>query len=101
MGVKFYCDNMINLKNKVALISGASRGIGKATALILARTGAKVVINYNKSKNIVILLKECQKFRIKALPFKADISSESECRKMVNFTIENFGKIDILVNNAG
>ncbi|OGC79704.1 MAG: hypothetical protein A2145_05990 [candidate division Zixibacteria bacterium RBG_16_40_9] len=92
---------MINLKNKVALISGASRGIGKATALILARTGAKVVINYNKSKNIVILLKECQKFRIKALPFKADISSESECRKMVNFTIENFGKIDILVNNAG
>ncbi len=92
---------MLNLKGKVTLITGASRGIGKACAIYFAKAGADVVINYNKTKNIEKLLKECQKFKIEALAFKADVSSESDCRKMVDFTIKNFGKIDILVNNAG
>ncbi len=92
---------MINLKGKTALITGASRGIGKACALYLAKAGADVIINYNKTKNIEKLVKECEKFYVQALPFKADISSVSDCRKMVDFTIKNFGRIDILVNNAG
>lgn len=92
---------MINLKSKVALITGASRGIGKATALYFAKAGANVVINYNKTKNLDKLVKECEKFRAKALPFEADISSRSDCKKMVAFTIKNFSRIDILVNNAG
>ena len=92
---------MISLKGKVALITGASRGIGKATALYFAKAGADVVINYNKTKNLDKLVKECERFRIRALPFKADISSRSDCKKMVAFTIKNFGRLDIVINNAG
>lgn len=92
---------MINLDGKVALITGASRGIGKACALYFAKAGAVVVINYNKTKNLDKLVEECGSFGVKALSFKADISSRSDCKKMVAFTIKNFGRIDILVNNAG
>ena len=92
---------MINLKNKVALITGASRGIGKACALYFAKAGANVIINYHQTKNIDKLVEECQKFKIKASPFKADIASESDCRKIVKFAIKSLGRVDILVNNAG
>lgn len=92
---------MINLKGKVALITGASRGIGKACALYFAKTGADVVINYNKTKNLDKIVKECERFGVRAVPLKADISSKSDCKKIVGFTIKNFGRIDILVNNAG
>ncbi len=92
---------MINLKGKVALITGASRGIGKACTLYFAKAGANVVINYNKTKNVDKIVRECQKFKVKALPFKANVSSGIDCRRMVDLAIKNFGKIDILVNNAG
>ena len=92
---------MINLKGKVALITGASRGIGKACALYFAKAGANVVINYNKTKNLDKLVQECAKFRVKALPFKADVASESDCKKIVKFAIKSLGRIDILINNAG
>jgi len=92
---------MINLKNKVAIITGASRGIGKGCALYLAKAGADVVINYNKTRNIDKLVQECEKYKINALPFKANVASESDCKKMVEFTVKNFGRVDILVNNAG
>src|SRR5574341_483683 len=92
---------MINLKGKTALITGASRGIGKACALFLAKAGADVIINYHKTKNIEKLVKECERYYVQPLPFKAAISSAYECGKMVDFAIKNFGRIDILVNNAG
>lgn len=92
---------MIKLKGKVAIITGASRGIGKATAIYFAKAGANVVINYHKTKNLDQLVKECEKFRVKALPFKANVASESDCKKLVEFTIKHFGRVDILVNNAG
>jgi len=92
---------MISLKGKVALITGASRGIGKACALYFAKAGADVVINYNKTKNLDKIVKECEMFGVRAVPFKADISSVSDCKKIVASTIKNFGRIDILINNAG
>jgi len=94
--------NLIDLKGKVTLITGASRGIGKATALLFARAGSDLVINYYrnmKAAQKVALMAE-QK-GVKAVIFKADVSSKSQCEKMVEFTLKKFGRIDILVNNAG
>jgi len=92
---------MINLKGKVALISGASRGIGKSCALYFAKAGANVTINYNKPKNLDKLVKECEKLRVRAVPYRADVTSVSDCKKLVEFVIKKLGRIDILVNNAG
>jgi 3-oxoacyl-[acyl-carrier protein] reductase len=93
---------MINLKNKVGLITGASRGIGKATAILFAQAGCDLVINYNQNEIPALeVLSKVNKFGIKAKIFKADVSQKREVDEMVNFTIKEFGKIDILVNNAG
>jgi len=83
------------LKGKVALVTGASRGIGKAIALALATEGADVVVNYasNEKKAVEVVDK------IKKL--KADVSNFEEVRRMVDAAKKVFGKIDILVNNAG
>lgn len=89
--------------NKVALITGASRGIGSAIAKKMASKGYNVVINYNHSLNEAIILKEEieQKFKVEALLIKADVSNEIEVKEMIDKTIENFGKINCLINNAG
>jgi len=92
----------IDLKGKVTLITGASRGIGKATALLFARAGSDLVINYfrnRKEAEKVALIAE-QK-GVKAEIFKADVSSKAQCEKIVDFAFKKFGKIDTLVNNAG
>lgn len=91
------------MPNKVALITGASRGIGRAIAIEFASRGYDVVINYVKSKSLAEdLANELQKkYRVQALPFKADISREEEVNKLIDFTLKNFKKIDVLVNNAG
>lgn len=93
---------MISLKDKVAIITGASRGIGKATALLLAEAGCNLVINYcNNEKDALEVASIVQKFGIKAKVFKTDVSQKRQVDEMVSYTIEEFGKIDILVNNAG
>ncbi|KPL04257.1 MAG: hypothetical protein AMJ90_01345 [candidate division Zixibacteria bacterium SM23_73_2] len=93
---------MINLKSKVALITGASRGIGKETALLFASVGCDLVINYNKSKSSAEeTSNQVRKYGIKAEIFKADIGSYSEVLRLVDFGMDKFKKIDILVNNAG
>lgn len=90
-------------ENKTALITGASRGIGKAIAYKLANKGFNVVINYNKSeKQALELCNEIEKnFNVKALAFKADMSKVEEINNLFTFSINNFNKIDVLVNNAG
>ncbi len=94
--------NQMRLQGKVALITGASRGIGRAIAKLFAREGAKVAINYSSSdKEASSLLKEIQKLGIDALLVKADVSKTDDVKKMVQRTVEKFGQIDILVNNAG
>lgn len=91
------------MSKKLALITGASRGIGRAIAVELASRGCNIVLNYIKSTELAEeLAKELQKqYNIKAVAFKADISCQNEVEKLVDFTIKNFNKIDILVNNAG
>ncbi len=92
----------MKLKNKVAIITGSSRGIGKAIALLFAEQGAKIVINDNKSKEQAEkTLEEVKKIGSEAIMIKCDVSKEEEVKKMVEETIRKFGKIDILVNNAG
>ncbi len=89
--------------NKVALITGASRGIGKAIAIKLAKDGYDIIINYNNSKfQADELMKELiNKYNIKAICIKADISDENEVINLFNNAIKLFNKIDVLINNAG
>ncbi len=89
--------------NKTVLVTGGSRGIGRATIIEFAKRGYNVVINYlNSEKKALDLKKEVEeKYQVKALTIKADISNEIEIKKMVEKVITEFGKIDCLVNNAG
>lgn len=90
-----------SLKGKTTLITGASRGIGRATAFYLAKFGCDVALNYKDYKNIAELVKRLKKYGVRAFPSRADISSPSQVDKMVERVMEKFKKIDILVNNAG
>lgn len=88
--------------NKVVLITGSSRGIGASSIKTFARNGYDVVINYYKNEEEGLKLKDYveKKYKVKALIIKCDVSIEEEVKKMVEITIEKFGKIDVLVNNA-
>ncbi|MBP1991376.1 3-oxoacyl-[acyl-carrier-protein] reductase [Paenibacillus eucommiae] len=90
------------LNGKVALVTGASRGIGRAIALQLAEAGADVVVNYAGSEEAAgKVVAEIEALGRKAIKCRADVSSFQEAEDLVKQTIEAFGKIDILVNNAG
>ncbi len=90
------------LKNKNALVTGGTRGIGKAIVVDLASNGCNVVFTYHSSDEAAKNLeKESEKFGVKILGIKADASKFNEAEKSINFTLENFGNLDILVNNAG
>lgn len=88
--------------NKIAIVTGGSRGIGSAIVEFLARKGIKVIANYNKSEEKAIELKEkLAKENIMIDIFKADVSKRAEVKEMIDFVIDKYNKIDILVNNAG
>ena len=92
----------MKLQGKVALVTGSSRGIGKATAIRLAKEGAKVVVNYIKDEKAATqVVNEIKKLGGEVIAVKADVSNEEQVKNMIKTTIEKFGKIDILVNNAG
>ena len=92
------------LREKVALITGSVRGIGKAIAVFFAQQGAKVVINYSRIERLEEakkVVEEIEKAGGEAIALCGDVSCESEAKKLVEETIKYFGHIDILVNNAG
>lgn len=92
----------LSLINKVALVSGGSRGIGRAIALELAARGAAVVVNYNKSPEAAEeVVKKIQETGGKAAAFQADVSDFKQAEALVKFAIDTFGDLSILVNNAG
>ena len=88
--------------DRVAIVTGASRGIGNEIAKTLARLNIKVIANYNRSESQALQLKsELQKENIEIDIFKADVSKREEAERLVKYTIEKYGKVDILINNAG
>ncbi len=90
------------LQGKVALVTGASRGIGRAIALTLASYGADVIVNYNGSANKAEeTRKSIEKMGRNALLIQANVANREECKAMFNQIKTQFGKLDILVNNAG
>ncbi len=99
MGINydFYSEKILKLEGRVALVTGASRGIGFEIAKIFSENGAKVVLT---SKNSLQLEKSANQLT-NTIPISADIRKEEEVKKVVKKTIEQFGKLDILVNNAG
>ena len=92
----------MEIKNKVALVTGSSRGIGKAIALRLAKEGANIAINYLKNKEQAEnVAKEAEKHGVKAKIYQADVSNYSEVEEMIQKIVNDFGTIHILINNAG
>lgn len=93
---------MENLKDKVVLITGSSRGIGAAIALKVSQAGAKVIINYAGGKEPAEKLAQEINFNGgQALAIKADVSNSTEVKNLFDESIAHFGKIDVLINNAG
>lgn len=87
---------------KIAIVTGASRGIGREIAKYLSKNNIKVIANYNHSEKEACNLKEeLAKENISIDIIKADISKREEARRLVNFALEKYKKIDILINNAG
>ncbi len=91
------------MAEKVVLVTGSSRGIGRATIIEFASKGYNVVINYNKGKEEANELKKYveNKFNVNALVIEADVANEKAVVNMIELIIKEFGRIDVVVNNAG
>jgi len=97
-------EKMPNLNNKVAIITGASSGIGKATAVLFAKLGAKLVLTGRNKEELLKTKSECQdknKAIVEPLCITGDLTDEEHVKNIIRQTIEHFGCLDILVNNAG
>lgn len=89
------------LKDKVAIVTGASRGIGKSIALLLAKNGAKIVASARNQELLDTLVAEIKAFGGEALAVAGDISRTEDANNLIAAAVESFGRVDILVNNAG
>ena len=88
--------------DKVAMITGATRGIGKQIALTLANEGYNIVLNYRTENDELKQLKnEIESKKVKCLTVQGDVTNFEDCKQMIESAIEKFGKVDVLVNNAG
>jgi len=91
----------MNLVNKVAIVTGAGRGIGKAIAIVLAREGADVIVNDIDIKKAEEVVNEIESLGRQALAIQVDVSDSKEVNRMVQLVLKKFKRLDILVNNAG
>jgi len=92
----------MRLKDKVALVTGSSRGVGKAVALGFAREGARVVINYTSNRGAADeVVAAAERMGTQAVAVKADVAQKGDAEALIKAAVETFGKIDVLVNNAG
>ena len=92
---------MGRLTGRVAIITGANSGIGKATAEVFAREGADVVLAARRLDKLQQVEAECRAKGVRALSVATDVTKEEDCVRLVEETVKAFGKVDILVNNAG
>ena len=92
----------MRLKDKVALVTGSSRGVGRFIALAFAKEGAKVMVNYTSNEKAANeVLDTIRKMGGQGKVFKADVAKKAEAQALVQATVDAFGGLDILVNNAG
>ncbi len=93
--------SLFDLSNMVALVTGGNGGIGYAIAEAMGLHGAKVIIAGRDKKKNILSENSLKEKKVKSLSYEVDVKSEKSCQDLIDFTINNFGKIDILVNNAG
>lgn len=89
------------MKNKIVIVTGASSGIGKATALRFAQKGAHLVLAARSVAKLNILSEQLTPFGVEVLIVPTDVSIEADCKNLMDKALEKFGRIDVLVNNAG
>ena len=93
---------MLEFKDKVVLVTGSSRGIGRSIAISFAKEGAKVIINYNSNEiDANIAYRIVSSYGNKCMCIKADVANEKDVKNMIETIVNEYGRIDILVNNAG
>lgn len=92
---------MKSFENKVALITGSSRGIGKAIAIKLAEEGVKIVLNGRDSERLKITRRELLQLNVEVVSFCGNVSDKEQAARMIEFVLEKFGRLDILINNVG
>ena len=91
----------MKLENKVAVVTGASSGVGREIALLFAKEGAKVVAVARRAERLAALEEQSKELAGEIVAYAGDISLEETNTKMIDFATEKFGKLDILINNAG
>lgn len=92
---------MTQLENKVVIVTGASSGIGEATALLLAQEGAAVALAARRTDRLETLKAEIEANGGRALVVETDVTDRAACQRLVDATLDAFGRLDVLVNNAG
>lgn len=92
----------VEFDNKVVVITGASRGLGKSLAIAFAKSGADVVANYRSNKEEAMkTLKELKKYNVDNEMLCADVTNDADVNKMYSYVMKKYGKVDVLINNAG